>query len=170
MGFQPGSRRCSLCISHPHLYESHLRSLPVIDSWKHSPSQVSDISLRFPPSTPSPCYTYPFILLALWPSLLFLSTPDPQSPHSPTCLLSHPVPSLHLPPIIILLLLLSEIQATSHKSSFLFSSGSMECIMGNLYFIVRVHLSFWVWIPSITMIFLRSIHLTSLFMMPLRAE
>ena len=65
----------------------------------------------------------------------------PNLIHSPCHSLSHPDPSFHLPPVIILLPLVSEIHISSLVLSFLFSFfGSMECSMVILYFMANIHL------------------------------
>ena len=67
-----------------------------IDSWEGPHPRI----LAYPRGAPSPIpasFGLPFILRALWHSLLSLPT---AAPHSPP--LSHPVPYLCLPPMTIL--------------------------------------------------------------------
>ena len=72
--------------------------------------------------------SFSFILLAIWPSLLLLSTPDPESPNFPPYPLFPTVLSLHWHLMSVLFPLLSEIQESSLVPSFLFSFfGSVEC-------------------------------------------
>ena len=85
-------------------------------------------------------FRYLFILKAIWPSFLSLHTPDSEHPHSHSLLLFHPVLSLDLPPMSILLTLLNEIQASLFLPSFLFYFiGSVKCSMGILYFMGNIH-------------------------------
>jgi hypothetical protein len=91
-------------------------------------------------------FRFPFVLLALWLSLLSLPTIDPEHSYSPPYPLSHPVPTLHMPPLTILFSLLSEIQAFSLGPSFLFSFfGSVECIVRAPYFMIDIHLYVGTW-------------------------
>ena len=71
-----------------------------IYSWEPPLSQVSGMSLGFTPATAS-CRC-PLILMAIWPSLLFLTIPDRESLYSPLHSLSLAVPLLFLPLVTIL--------------------------------------------------------------------
>lgn len=92
-----------------------------------------------------------------WTSILSLPTHNPEPTPFPSL---SPLPhSFHLPPITVLFPLLSEIQTSFLGLSFLFSFfGSLNCIMGILYFVANIHK--WVhtmhvllvWVTSLRMI------------------
>jgi hypothetical protein len=147
MGFVPGYRGwpfhilfyqcCESRLMSPHWF---LRTFSISD-----PCHVLEITSISTP-TPLPTHTscnFPFILVAIWPSLLSLSVPDPEI-HSNVL----PIPSTtQTPPSIFLLwlfysLLLSEIQASLLWPSFFFSLlWSVEYSMSILYFMAYSHLS-----------------------------
>lgn len=114
-----------------------------IDSWESLPSQVSGKFYWFPEPHPTlrSCRC-PFILLALWASLLSPShtsccTPFPLPFPSPILV----PPSILLPSMTILSPLLCEIQSCPLGPSFLFNFfGSVECSMSILYFMANIHL------------------------------
>jgi hypothetical protein len=92
-------------------------SPPLILGWLPYPG-----SLDFPQdvhSRPASCW-FPFILMAIWPSLLSLPTLDPD-PSIPLQSSLWPNSLLHLPPTTVLFPLLSEIQTFCLGSSFLYS-------------------------------------------------
>ena len=111
-----------------------------IDSWVPPLSQVSVSSWR--------CPHLPLLSVADFHSFSWPSSH--LSCLSPCLILNLPISCLPLLPhsflplslMTILLSLLSEMQASSLEPSFLFSFfGSVECIMGILYFMANIHLS-----------------------------
>ena len=85
--------------------------------WSSDPSSHAiagrGISVLRCPHLPTPAsYRFPFIRMAIWPSLPSLPTPDPEPLHFLPHPLSYPVPFLHLP-FTTIFPLLHEIQASS---------------------------------------------------------
>jgi hypothetical protein len=107
----------SLWVPYPQCCESQLRSPHWFLGTSPIPGLCLILEMLLSPHTIS-C-RFPFIFIDIYPSLLFLPTPDPE----------HPIPPLHnpfqfLPPICLMTILfplLSEIQASSLVPSFLFS-------------------------------------------------
>jgi hypothetical protein len=136
-----GYRRCPLQVPHSQCCESQLRyfllilgCLPYPRSWS-CPKDATHLP------TPINC-RFPLILLVIWPYLLSFPTYDLELlPHSLPHLLSHSVPSFHLPLMTILSLLLRDIQPSSFVPSFLFNFfGFVEYSMSILYFMTNIHL------------------------------
>ena len=108
-----------------------------IDSWEPYLSPVSGMPRDAPQPPFSTSCTFPFIFLAsghlpCLSSHLILNPPYPPLPFPPR-FLHHPVPSLCQPPTTILFPLLSEIQASSLGTPFLFSLfGCCGCLVSAL--------------------------------------
>ena len=163
---------CSLQVTSPHCWTFWLMSFP-----------LSSGSLSFPRSLGlsrvSPhvhLHTAAYFYSFSWPSgLLSCLTPPylilaPISSHSP---LSHPGPSIPLPPVIILFSLLSGIEVSSLGPSPLLSFiRSVSCIMVIGNFLANVQLSvstyhachFGSELPHLGWYFSKSIHLPAKFM------
>jgi hypothetical protein len=111
--------------------------VPPFEFWESLTSQVSGTFYRVPLLPNFHGCIFPFILLAL--GVLLITTTNtwscsPFSSASPPPL-SHPVPSLHLFPVIILFSLSSRIETSSlGPFGFLIYLSSVGYILGILYF------------------------------------
>ncbi|EDL27184.1 mCG144766, partial [Mus musculus] len=138
-GALPGYKRRPLQVPYPQCCQSQLRTSPLILGHLCYPRSLSLPGDAPYIPTPVSC-RFPFILVAIWPSLVSIPIPDPELPFpSPLPLPPSSLSSFAL--MAILFPLLSKIQAFLLMPPFLFSFfGSAECSVETPYFMANIHL------------------------------